>query len=136
VTPSSITIQGAKKDIKGGRKRRKHHPQCITTMTGFDNDNDKQADNSDMERTATAEHSIKRQARLPTYHFERLLEEACLNHSYPVKQKLVNYSMMKSFMISGSLTRDMEPEENPSRSDVMPFPREDAVMIVYDRSSL
>jgi hypothetical protein len=39
--------------------------------------------------------------------------------------------MMKSFMISGSLTRGMELDEDPSGSDAMPFPGEDAVMTVY-----
>jgi hypothetical protein len=40
--------------------------------------------------------------------------------------------MMKNFMISGPLTRGMELDEDPSRSDMMPFPGEDAVTIVYD----
>jgi hypothetical protein len=39
--------------------------------------------------------------------------------------------MMKSFMISGSLTRGMELDEDPSGSDAMPFPGEDVVMTVY-----
>jgi hypothetical protein len=39
--------------------------------------------------------------------------------------------MMKSFKISGSLTWAMKLDEDPSKSNTMPFPREDAVMIVY-----
>jgi hypothetical protein len=44
--------------------------------------------------------------------------------------------MMQSFMISGSLTQDMEPEGNPSGSDAMPFPGKDAVTTVYDGQPL
>jgi hypothetical protein len=51
---------------------------------------------------------------------------------YHAKNKLLDSSMMKSFMISRSLTQDMEPEDDPGKSDVMPFPGEDAVMMVYD----
>jgi hypothetical protein len=40
--------------------------------------------------------------------------------------------MMKNFMISGSLGPNMELEEDPDGRDAMPFPREDAVMTVYD----
>jgi hypothetical protein len=38
--------------------------------------------------------------------------------------------MMKNFMVSGSLTRGMELDEDLGGSDTMPFPEEDAVMIV------
>jgi hypothetical protein len=48
--------------------------------------------------------SRKRQARPSTNHFGNLLEEACPNHSYPIKQKLRDYGLMKSFMTSGSLS--------------------------------
>jgi hypothetical protein len=65
-------------------------------------------------------------------HFKRLLEEACPNHVYPVKHKLGDGGKIKSFIISGSLTQDMEPEEDPRGGDVMPFPREDVVMTVCD----
>jgi hypothetical protein len=59
---------------------------------------------------------------MPTYHFERLLEEACPNHTYPVKHKLKECDIMKNFMTSGFLTWAMEPEEDPGGSDAMPFP--------------
>jgi hypothetical protein len=96
---------------EGGKKRCKQCPQgCIAPATDRD----------------------KRQARPPTNHFKRLLNEACPNHAYPVRHKLKDCDMMKSFMISGSLTRGMELDQNPGRSDMMPFPREDIVMTVYD----
>jgi hypothetical protein len=40
--------------------------------------------------------------------------------------------MMKSFITSGSLTRDKEPVDDPDGCDMMPFPREDAVVMVYN----
>jgi hypothetical protein len=39
---------------------------------------------------------------------------------------------MKNFMTSGSLTRDREPKEDLGGRGATPFPREDAVMMVYD----
>jgi hypothetical protein len=39
--------------------------------------------------------------------------------------------MMKNYMILGS-TQGMELDEDPGGSDMMPFPREDAIMMVYD----
>jgi hypothetical protein len=73
-------------------------------MINYDNDSDNKADDPSMGCVATTAHSGKRQARPPTDHFERLLEEACPNHAYPVKHKLKDCNMMKNFMTSGTLT--------------------------------
>jgi hypothetical protein len=35
-------------------------------------------------------------------------------------------------MASGSLAGGMEVDEVPDEGDMMPFPREDAVMMIYD----
>jgi hypothetical protein len=40
--------------------------------------------------------------------------------------------MMKNFMTSGSLARGMEVNDVPDEGNMMPFPREDAVMTIYD----
>jgi hypothetical protein len=99
----------------------------------YDNDDDnKKADDSDMECIVTTACSSKHQAWPLTDHFERLLEEVCPNHAYPIKHKLKNCGMIKNFITLGSLIWDKEPEEVPGKSDAMPFPREDAVMTVYD----
>jgi hypothetical protein len=37
-------------------------------------------------------------------YFEKLLEEACPNHTYVVRHKLRDCGMMRNFMASGSLT--------------------------------
>jgi hypothetical protein len=42
---------------------------------------------------------------------------------------------MKSFMATGSLPRGTEVIEAPIEDDATPFPRDDAVMMVFRRSS-
>jgi hypothetical protein len=37
-------------------------------------------------------------------HFKRRLEESYANQAYPIRHKLKDYDMMRSFMTSGSLT--------------------------------
>jgi hypothetical protein len=49
---------------------------------------------------------------------------AYLNHTYPIKHKLKEFDMMKSFMTSGPLTKGKEPEGDLGRKGVTPFPRE------------
>jgi hypothetical protein len=88
-TPSNITIQGAKKDAIGTKKRRKWHPQCVVVTAGYD-DNDMKAGRSDKEYVIATECGVKCEAWSLTYYFERLLEEACPNHAYPVKHKHVS----------------------------------------------
>jgi hypothetical protein len=59
-------------------------------------------------------------------HFKRLLEEACPNHAYPIRHKLKDCGMMRSFMTWGA-----ELGQDPGRSDTTPFPRENTVIMVY-----
>jgi hypothetical protein len=44
----------------------------------------------------------------------------------------MDYGMMKNLMVLGSVAQDMEPKEDPSEKDVMPFTGEDAVMMVHN----
>jgi hypothetical protein len=76
--------------------------------------------------------SGKSQARPPTYHFEKLLEETCSNHAFPVKLKLRDYDMMKNFMASRSIVRGMEVDEVPNEGNTTSFLKEDVVMINHD----
>jgi hypothetical protein len=69
---------------------------------------------------STAVHSNKRQVRPPTYHFKTLIKEACPNHAYPIRNKLNDCSIMKTFMTTGSLTWGAELNEDPGGSDTMP----------------
>jgi hypothetical protein len=128
--PSDGVIHSPKSGAKGGRKRHKQHPQGATTMIDHDNGNCGKAGNSSMGHIATVAHGDRCQVRPSTDHFRRLLEKACSNHAYPIKHKLKNYDMMKSFMISESFTRGMELDKDPSGSDTKPFPGEETVMMV------
>jgi hypothetical protein len=73
----------------------------------------------------------KRHVRPPTDHLKRLLEEAYPNHAYPVRHKLKDYCMMRSFMTSGSVNWAAELDEGPNGSNATPFPRENAILTVY-----
>jgi hypothetical protein len=61
-------------------------------------------------------------------HINRLLEEACPNHAYPIRHKLKDCGMMRSFMTSGPLTWGTELNEGLVGSDTTPFPKENAIM--------
>jgi hypothetical protein len=129
---SDIIIHDTKEGTNDSNSKRKQRPQWVMTAADYDGDNDEKADDSSVGHVVTVTCSGKRQAHLPTYHFERLLEEACPNHAYPIKHDLKDYYTVKNFIISGSLTRGMELDEDPSESDTIPFPGEDTVKTVYD----
>jgi hypothetical protein len=99
------------------------------TMT---DDNDSEVGGSGVRRTPAATQNDKRRARPSTFHFKRLLEEACPNHTNPVRHKLKDCSMIRSFMISGSITGGAELNEGPNGSDTTSFPEENAIMTVYE----
>jgi hypothetical protein len=64
-------------------------------------------------------------------HFKRLLKEAYPNHAYPIRHKLKDCGMMRSFMMSGPITWGAKLNEGPNGSDRMSFPEENAIMMVY-----
>jgi hypothetical protein len=68
--------------------------------------------------------------------FKRLLDEACPNHAYPIRHQLKDYSTMRSFMTSGSLTWGAELDEGPDGSNMTLIPKENTIMIVYGRRPL
>jgi hypothetical protein len=75
-------------------------------MTTIDHDdgNDGEGGGFGVRRISTTVHGDKHQSRLPMDHFKRLLEEACPNHAYPIRNKLKDCDMMWSFMTLGSLS--------------------------------
>jgi hypothetical protein len=101
-------------------------------VTDSDGGNGKQAVSSVVAHVVAAAGSDKRQAWPPMDRFEKLLEETCPNHAYPIKHKLRDYDMMKNFMASVSLTWGMEINDVPNEGDATPFSREDTVMTIYD----
>jgi hypothetical protein len=82
-------------------------------------------------RILTTAQSDKPPATPPIDHFKRLLEEACPNHTYPDRNKLKDYDMIRCFMTSGSLTWGAELNEGSDGCDTMPFPKENAVTMVH-----
>jgi hypothetical protein len=90
-------------------------------MTTTDS-NDGEAGDSGVRRISNAARSDMRQAMPPTNHFRRLLEEACPNHAYPIRHKLKDHDMMRSFMTLGSLTWGVELNEGLDGSNTIPFP--------------
>jgi hypothetical protein len=117
---------------KGSKKRRQQHRHVAVTTIGGDGGINKQAGSSGVVRTTAIMSSGKRQVRLPTDHFERLLEETCLNHAYPIKHKLRDCGVMKNIMAPRSLARGMEVDDVPDEGSMTPLPGEDAVMTIYD----
>jgi hypothetical protein len=101
-------------------------------MSGYDDDDNKKVDDSDKVCVVGTGCSVKSKAQTPTNHFERLLEEAYLKHTYPIKHMLKDCDMMKNFMTSGSLTQDKELGGDPSGGGTTPFPTEEAIIMVYD----
>jgi hypothetical protein len=101
---SNVSAHWTKEAIKCGNKRRKQRLQGTMTTTSHDDGHDWEAGGSSARRISTTVHSDKRPARPPLDHFKRLLEEACPYHAYPVRHKLKDCGMMRSFMTSGSLT--------------------------------
>jgi hypothetical protein len=97
-----IAIQDAKEGAKGGKKCKQHHQE--TTITTDDNGGiSKQVGSSCVVCAMAATGSSKHQAWSPMDHIEKILEDTCSNHTYPIKHKLRDCSMMKSFMTLGSL---------------------------------
>jgi hypothetical protein len=137
VTPSSdkeassdVAAHCAQEGIKGSKKRHKQCLQGTTTTTSHDDGHDWEVRGSGMRHISTVVHSDKRPTRPPMDHFKRLLEDACPNHIYPVRHRLKDYGMMRSFMTSWSLTWGAKLDEGPDRSNTPPLPEENAVMTV------
>jgi hypothetical protein len=72
---------------------------------------------TDEELIAAAERDSKRQALQPTDHFEKLLKATCSNHTYPVRHKLKECTMMKNYMTTGIFIKVKRPK------GCRPFPR-------------
>jgi hypothetical protein len=55
----------------------------------------------------------------------------CLNHSYPIKHKLKEYTIMKNFMTSGALSWGKRPEGDPGGKGTTLTPREAAIIAIF-----
>jgi hypothetical protein len=130
---SGVAIRDTEEGAKGGKKRHNQRLQEVIAVANDDGGNNEEAGGSGVVCVMTAAGGGKCQARPHTDHLERLFKEDCPNHVYPVKYKLRDCDMMKSFMVSGSLTWGMELDEVPDEGDATPFLGEDAVMTMHDR---
>jgi hypothetical protein len=57
-------------------------------------------DGSNEEYVVAIERDFKNPLRQLNEHFEKLLKVACLNHTFPIKHKLKECTIMKNFMTS------------------------------------
>jgi hypothetical protein len=94
----------AQDGVRSDNKRHKQHSIGAVTTASYDEDHGREAGCSGMGRISATTCSSRRSARTPTDYFKRLLEEACLNHAYPIRHKLKDCHMIRSFMTLGSLT--------------------------------
>jgi hypothetical protein len=87
--PTTAIDKGTMRGVKSNKRGPRRHPYRVTVTASCGEDNNgKDAGDSDEELVAVAEYDLKRQAQLPVDHFEKLLEATCPNHTYPVKHKL------------------------------------------------
>jgi hypothetical protein len=93
-------------------------------MMASNGHDDDEADDSCKGFTAASEHDFKQQTRLPTDHFEKLLEVSYPHHPYPVKHKLKDCTMMKIFMTSGTPSKGDKSGGEKGGKSVAPIPRE------------
>jgi hypothetical protein len=112
---SGITVQNAEEGARGDKKRCKQHLQGVAAVADSDGGDNKEADSSGVARVVTAAGNSKRLAWPPTDHFERLLEEVCPNHTYPIKHKLRDCGMMKNFY-DGCSTPSVQPKSKDPNS--------------------
>jgi hypothetical protein len=103
----------------------------VTTSYNTD-DNDTDVGDSDEELIVAAEYDFKRQARQHADHFEKLLKATYPNHTYPIRHKLKECTMMNNYMTTGTFARGKKPEGDLMGKAAAPFPKEKAVMSIYD----
>jgi hypothetical protein len=126
------TDKGARRCARSDKRGLKWWLQWVTITTNCDEgDNDKDIGDSDEELITTAERDSKRQAWQPAYHFEKLLEAIYWNHTYPVKHKLKECTMIKNYMTTRTFAKGKRPEGDSAGKVAAPFPEEKAVMSIY-----
>jgi hypothetical protein len=87
-------------------------------------------DNSGEELVATVEHDLKRWTQPLKDHFKKIHEVACPHHLYPVKHKLMDYTIMKKLMTSGNPSSGNGPRRDSGGKRAGPHPRETEVTTI------
>jgi hypothetical protein len=93
--------------------------------------NNKDTSDSDKELMVAVERDFKCPAQSRTDHFKKLLEVTCPIHTFPVKHKLKECSMMKNCMAMRSLASAKKHESDSVGKAAAPFLEEKAVMSIY-----
>jgi hypothetical protein len=91
-------------------------------------DNDKDDGNSNEELIPAFKRYSKRQVRQPVDHFENLLEATFPNHTYPIRHKLKECTMMKNYLTMRTFAKG-----NSMGKAAAPLSEEKAVMSIYGR---
>jgi hypothetical protein len=128
--PSKATVKSTRKGAKGGKKGQKWHPRCVAIMASDDNDEEK-ADDSGKEYVMAVKHDFKHKTWQQKDHFKKLHKATRPNHSYLVKHKLKDCTVMKNFMTSVALLKCRKLEGDPGGKDATPIPEEVEVMTIF-----
>jgi hypothetical protein len=103
----------------------------VLTTSCDEGDNGNNVGDSNEELVAVAEHDFKCKARQSTDHIKKLLEATCPDHTYLIRHKLSECTMMKNYMTTGTFARGKKAEDDSTRKAVTPFPEEKVVMSIY-----
>jgi hypothetical protein len=103
----------------------------VVTTSCDKGDNDKEVSDFDEELAATVENDSMCQAWQPADHFKNLLEATSPNHTYPVRHKLKECTMMKNCMTTWTFAKGKKPDGDSTGKVVTPFPEEKVVMSIY-----
>jgi hypothetical protein len=131
VAPYEATTKSVRIGGKSGKNGQKRCPRHVVVAASNDNSDDKGSD-SDEGYVIAAEHDFKRQARLPKNLFAKLLEETSPYHSYPVRHKPRDYTMMRNFMALGAFSKGRKIRGDRGGKGVAPICREAEVMTIFD----
>jgi hypothetical protein len=130
--PTMATNKGARRGARSDKRGSKRQTQRVAVATSYDEgNNDKDIGDSDEELVTTTECDSKAQARQPTDHFKKFLEATCPNHTYPVKHRLKECTMMKNYITTWIFAKGKRPEGDSMGKVATPFLEEKAIMSIY-----
>jgi hypothetical protein len=131
-TSVATSDKGTKRGIKSDKRGAARLPQRVAVTTSCDEEmNGKDANDSDEELMMVVEGDFKCLVWSPTNHFEKLLQVTCPLHTFPVKHKMKECSMMKSYMATGSLAKVKKPQGSSARKASTTFLVEMVVMSIH-----
>jgi hypothetical protein len=78
--PSDVATHNSREGVRSGKKRHKQHLQPAMMMATMGTQVAPR-----MRHNSVTAQSDKHRTRPPTVHIKRLMEEACPNHTYPIR---------------------------------------------------